>query len=716
MRPILLCFNIIIIAFLMNGCVNTTPKPKKVETLENLQDVSLSVDTYGNVIKKEFYTAKDNETNTTVKKVKTETLTKPKEYERVPSFDTGYKKTLSLKGKKKKSVSIDGDNVKISVEGIPLNEFIDLVFGHVLKLNYTIDESVKKMKSPVTLNMQKPQKANEFYKVVKQILLLNGVGIRNENNILFVYKSGKASNGGENNDIYIGYGDTIPNNLEDTKNVILFVPTYYIKPRSMYAILTQSGVRDVHVSYLIKGIPTFKGKAVDIRKALEIKRLMDRPYMSGKTPYLINFDNVSVDNFIGKMKKIFALNGINVVDTPSQGGIAMLPLQELNMLYVISSKQEWIKMLLYWKAKLDIPVESAEEPRLYIYHVKNRKADELAVAIKAVLGLSKKQTQIKDTKFKQTANKKSKKTQNTKVSKNLLISATNYTQTVTADKDTNILMIKMTPKDYKIFLPFMQELDKLPLQTLVEVTVANVDMTDTFSLGFEYALRNQSANLVKDTLDITGGGSGLGIVFRGNYLDATINAFAQKQLLDIVSRPRILILNNNTGSINVGTQVPIITSETSATDTTAATPTINRNITYRTTGINLGLTPTINSNGVLTMNISIDLSEAQLNDTSGIDSPLIVNRTLNTVAVINSGDTILIGGLISENKSKTRGGIPFLKDIPYLGTIFSNVSNKTTKTELIMLIRPTIIKTRQEISQETYKFKKILNVLETINL
>jgi general secretion pathway protein D len=292
-----------------------------------------------------------------------------------------------------------------------------------------------------------------------------------------------------------------------------------------------------------------------------------------------------------------------------------------------------------------------------------------------------------------------------------------YTPTVTADKDTNILMLKLRPKHYKILLPFIEELDKLPLQTLVEVTVAEVTMTDTFSLGFEYAITNESKNLPKALLNITGGGSGLGVVFQGNYLDATINAFAEKQLLNIVSRPKILILNNSTGNINVGTQVPIITSETSASDlNSGTTPSINRNISYRNTGIVLGLTPTINSNGILTMNISINLSEAQLNDTSGIDSPLIVNRTLDTTAVIKSGDTILIGGLISENKSTSKGGIPGLKDIPFIGDIFASNSKKTTKTELIMLIRPIIIKTAQEIDSETYKFKQLMQVLNTADL
>lgn len=376
-------------------------------------------------------------------------------------------------------------------------------------------------------------------------------------------------------------------------------------------------------------------------------------------------------------------------------------------------------MILYWKKKLDIQTDVKEEPRLYIYHVKNRKAEELATAITKVLGLSKQSSQKNSLNKKITTKKKvtTKKKETKATPSSFFVSSASSTPTVTADKDTNILMLKLTPKQYKILLPFIQELDKLPLQTLVEVTVAEVDMTDTFSLGFEYAITNQSKNLPKSLLDITGSGSGLGVVFSGNYLDATVNAFAQKDLLNILSRPKILILNNATGNINVGTEVPIITSETSASDIDGGTtPTINRNVSYRNTGINLGVTPTINSNGVLTMNISINLSEAQLNDTSGIDSPLIVNRTLSTVAVVNSGDTILIGGLISTNDSKSKGGVPILKDIPYIGNIFANQSHKITKTELIMLIRPIIIKTSKEIDAETYKFKKLMQFLDTTQL
>jgi general secretion pathway protein D len=568
--------------------------------------------------------------------------------------------------------------------------------------------------------MSEAQNASDFFKVVKKILALNNVQIREENNLFFLYKETKDASSSAMDDIYIGYGRDLPVSVDDNQEVMQFVPYNYVKPRNVANLFHLTSLKDIKVYYVIKKIQIIKGKAQSVRKALKLVRLLDKPYLKGKIPYLITFKNIEVKKFLPKMKKIFNLNGITVTDQPSQGGIVMMPIEELNSLYIITPKKEWLEMLLYWKKKLDVESKVEESPRLYIYHVKNRKADELAMAVKEVLGLTNTKHTTDITKKKNVAGEiKKKKTTIAKkesASNAFLISRTKYTPTVTADLDTNILMMKLTPKHYKILLPFIKQLDKLPLQTLVEVTVAEVDMTDTFSLGFEYAIRNKGLG-IGDLLNISGGGSGLGIVFNSNKIDATINAFAEKKLLDIVSKPKLLILNNSTGSINVGTQVPIITSETSATDISGGTtPTINRNVTYRTTGIVLGLTPTINSNGVLTMTININLSEAQTNDTSGIDSPLIVNRQLSTVAVIHSGDTILIGGLISHNKSRSKGGIPYLKDIPFIGGMFATQSHKITKTELIMLIHPVIIESPKGLTDETKRFKILLNYINLEDL
>jgi len=705
-------FSILFATLFFTGCTLTQPSLKK-ENLQNLHDVHYKVSKDGDVVLQKRYVGKDKKG-----KVFTST-TNEKVVERVPTFDKGYKKQLSLKGKQKKEISIHGNKVKVSVESIPLNEFVDLVFGSVLKLNYTVDENVKKMKNPITLNMQTSQKASQFYEVVKKILALNGVKINDKNNLLFIQKSGKSNSSAVDNDIYIGYGRSLPSNINADNEVMLFVPYNYINPNDSLHILRKIGIKssDIKFYYYIKGLQIMKGKASAVRKALKLVNLLDRPYLAGKMPYLVTFQNIEVAKFVTQMKNIYSLNDINVVNTPSKGGIVMMPMKDLNMLYIITPKKEWLTMLLYWKKKLDVQTDVKEEPQLYIYHVKNRKADELATAIKEVLGLSQQSIKTSIKKKSDIVKQKTKTNPSKSTQGSFLLYSSNYTPTVTADLDTNILMLKLTPKHYHILLPFIKELDKLPLQTLVEVTVADVDMTNTFSLGFEHAITNQNAGLVKNILNITGGGSGLGVVFKGNYLDSTINAYAEKKLLNIVSKPKLLILNNKTGSINVGTQVPIITSQVSAADLgSSAKPSINQNISYKNTGIILNITPTINSNGVLTMQISITLSSAQLNDTSAINSPLIINRSLQTTAVVNSGDSILLGGLISQNKSKSKGGVPILKDIPWIGDIFASNSIKTTRSELIMLIRPIIIQTPQEINRETYRFKKILHYIDISDL
>lgn len=706
---------------LISGCAIKSNPPKIENNLDYLQDANLHVDENGTLKLEKTYINDKKGASQHIEKTSTPLTPKPS-YETIPKFKISKKKSISLKEEKKKEIIIKKDKVKVSVEAIPLNEFIDLVFSEVLKLNYTVDENIQKNIKPITLNMQQTQNAKQFYEVIKKILSLNGVKISTQNGIVFIAPS-ETQTQSVISDMYIAYGRTLPDDLDDNQDVMLFIPYYYVKPREIISIVRKIGFTPKEVKFYttINSLQTIVGKASNIKKIIKLIQTLDRPFMEGKRSYLISLDQMDVEKFIAKMKSIFALNAVKISTQPSQGGIAMLPLEEINAMYVITSKQEWLDMILYWKKKLDIPPETKEEPRLYIYHVKNRKADELSAAINEVLGLTKatlqSETSSRSDVGGKNLNKATHKKEQKRVSNALLLSRAKYTPTVTADKDTNILMLKLTPKHYKIIKPFLEELDKLPLQTLVEVTVAEVDITDKFSLGFEYAIRNQSAGLIKNTLNIAGGGSGLGIVFQGNYIDTTINAYAEKQLLDIVSRPHILILNNNTGSINVGTQVPVVTSEVSSSDTlNPSGPSINRNITYRTTGINLGLTPTINSNGVLTMNISISLSEAQTNDTSGIDSPLIIDRSLDTTAVINSGDTILIGGLISHNISKTKGGIPYLKDIPLIGNIFATQNHKTTKTELIMLIRPTIIQTRREVNEETLRFRALLKNLQGIDL
>jgi general secretion pathway protein D len=714
--------SLIAILLLFAGCSQTTlntPNATKAN-LNTLSDVKYKVDNKGDLKLDKTYIVQNGKTIN-----KTQTITKTdksnqRAYEIVPNFEKRYTNSLSLKNrasKKPRKITVKGGKVKVSVESIPMGDFIDLMFGKVLKLNYSVDENVKKLKTPITLNMTSLQPKQQVFDVVSKLLSINGVSINKENGLLFLHKKDDKNIDTSFSNIYIGYGRSIPENIADDQNILMFVPYIYIQPGNTVNVMRKAGISKLQFYYMINHIQMMRGTAGDIRRALKIAKLLDRPYMEGKVPYLIEFQNIEVAKFIARMKEIYDANAIPIALNPHQSGILMSAIPELNSILAISPKKSWIDMLLYWKNKLDIESRTSQTPRFYTYKVKNRKADELAKVINSVI----------DIKLSSGISNSSKKTtKNLKTSKVPIKAKKIQTKhTIVADLPTNTLMMQLTPSEYRKMLPLIQKLDALPLQVLTEVTLAEVTLTDEFSLGFDNALKNDiaaasdaSGGTSATAITAAFGGNGFSATFKSKFLSNIINAYASKKLLNILSKPRLLILNNKTGNINIGTQVPILTSETSAADVSSSTntPTILRNVSYRNTGIIVGLTPTINSNGVVTMQINLQLSASQLNDTSKIDSPLIVNRSLSTTLTIKDGQTVLLGGLISINDSKTNSGVPYLMDMPWLGNAFKTRSKKLVKTELIMLIRPSIIQTPQQLGEKTRKYRVLLDLLGKYSL
>lgn len=688
---------------LLSGC--STQEPLK-PSLENAYDVSIKQDENGDLLMVQKHQL---DANTTQEQTTLIDKQNTKGYEEVPNFLEKSSESISFsKAPKPKEIEIDGQNAKVSVESIPLDEFIDLIFSSVLTTNYTVSEDVKKMKQTVTLNMQKKQPAKELFEVVKTILDMHGVALSQKNGVLFISKSdAKKEISGET--MFIGYGEELPNTLEEDETIMLFLPYNYLDPKRAEFLIRQAGISN-ELNYYLNDIHVIKGKVKDIRKAIELKKLLDKPAMRGMTQYLVELEHIEADDFLKRMNTILASNEIALQTTPTKKGIVVHTLPEINALYVVSPKQEWIDMLLYWKQKLDIASKVSTEPEFFTYEVKNRKADELATILGQII--SQKRASSSALATPSTLDTKEPKSDNAQQNKS---KSTARGGSIIADLPTNTLMMQLPPAQYREILPILQQLDRLPLQVVAEVTLAEVTLTDTFSLGFEHALKNNKAleaspfELAINAATGTVGGSGFSAILQSENINTAINAYAEKKLLSILSKPKLMMLNNEAGSINVGQQIPIMTSEINSNELTAST----RNVSYRNTGVNVTLTPTINSNGVVTMQINLNLSEAQLNSTSGIDSPLIVNRTLTTTLTLKDNETILLGGLISSNNSRSKGGVPYLKDIPWIGGIFASQGENVNKTELIMLIKPQIIKSDTNMQAETLRYQSIMKLLST---
>ena len=646
-----------------------------------------------------------------------------KSIERIPSFQSNEFKSIKTNNRAriKKDLVVSGGNVKINVESIPLNEFVDFIFSSVFKMNYTVDKSVKKMIQPITLNMSKPQPKKQVLAVVENILKNESVGFNQKDGTLFISQTSRRKATEGLSDRYMILGRELPSHIADSQKILMFVPFYYTQPKELYLFSERLGINKVKFNFLNKNIAVLRGEAFDIRQLLELLNIVDSPAMEKKTPYLLELEYIDVKKFVEQMKNILKSNSIPIATNIREVGMVLTPIEEINTLMVLSSKKSWMEMLTFWKNRLDVLSEIDDEhTQLYIYKVKHRKADELAEVLQDVLS-------VDSTKRKNNQNENRAIINNISPS-NLLHprrGEDNQTTSLTggvnikSDLHTNSIMMNITPVEYKKILPVIKKLDTLPLQVAVEVILAEVTLTDSFSLGFEWSLLNNKAISGTSTkvsgahvLGLSGGGVTSNLFTKN--LTSVINAFAENKKLEILSRPRLIILNNKTGNINVGQQVPVISSEASANDlqTGGTTPSILRNISYITTGMTLNLTPTINSNGTLSLDIGIILSEAQTNKTSKIDSPLIVNRSLTTSAVMQSGNSILLGGIISHNKSTGHSGVPFLQDLPFIGDIFKGQSKSHVKTELIILIKPKILKNNKELYEETKRFKLLLTNLQ----
>jgi len=269
-----------------------------------------------------------------------------------------------------------------------------------------------------------------------------------------------------------------------------------------------------------------------------------------------------------------------------------------------------------------------------------------------------------------------------------------------------------SPTVYRQHLEILRQLDTQTKQVLIEATVAELSLTDELKYGVEWYINN--------TINggpITGGTLGnlgintLGMTF--SYATATanfkamLNALATKDKANILSTPRLTVLDNHEAIIQIGQDVPIATGEQTTASSTTENPTIQRSIQYRSLGIILRVKPTINTEGLLTLELTQEVSD--LSPTTGIsDSPIILIRRINTSVVAAHGQTVALGGLMRERKAVKESKIPFLGDIPVIGNLFKVTENTTERTELLVLVTPTILTKTDDATKITDELKKEL--------
>jgi general secretion pathway protein D len=271
---------------------------------------------------------------------------------------------------------------------------------------------------------------------------------------------------------------------------------------------------------------------------------------------------------------------------------------------------------------------------------------------------------------------------------------------IAADTVNNSLLIYANPESYRIIERTLQQLDRPQLQVAIDATVAEVTLNDTLSYGVQFYLNSKDVGLKADQGSVvnTAGNAVLNRVLPGfNFLVGAeaqprviLDALRQVTDVKILSTPSVVVIDNQFATLQVGDQVPI-TTQTAQVVNVAAAPIVN-NIDYRNTGVILRVAPRVNANGNVLLDVEQEISAVANNASAGTLTPTISQRKVKSSIAVASGQTVLLAGLISERHDHSRQGIPGLSDIPYLGDLLSQQSGTLTRTELIMFIRPQIIR------------------------
>ena len=301
---------------------------------------------------------------------------------------------------------------------------------------------------------------------------------------------------------------------------------------------------------------------------------------------------------------------------------------------------------------------------------------------------------------------------------------------IIADKANNAVVTVATPRAYETILPVIKQLDILPLQVLIDATVVSVKLTDNLQYGIEWFLRQGDTAIGSNlgdlgtidlqTLALEGakafGTGGLSLVQNSEEVKAVLHAEASKGNVDVISSPSLMVLNNQEAKINVGQQVPISTGSSSvplASGGTTASFAQSNTIQYKDTGVTLEVTPRVNANGMVIMEIKqvvssvVKIPVLTATETER-QSPTIDKKEIESSVAVLDGETIVLGGLIDEQNTENKNGIPWLYQLPLIGPLFGSTTYDKTKNELVVLITPRVVASKQNSRMVTNEFKRKL--------
>jgi general secretion pathway protein D len=276
-------------------------------------------------------------------------------------------------------------------------------------------------------------------------------------------------------------------------------------------------------------------------------------------------------------------------------------------------------------------------------------------------------------------------------------------------------VIRALPRDYRKIREAIERLDILPLQVLIEATIAEVTLSDQLRYGVEWFFRSGDFEATfSQTGNVGPTFPGFSALFANADARVVLNALEEVTDVNVISSPQLLVLDNQTARLQVGDQVPIVVQQ--AAPITGDLDTIVNSIELRDTGVILTVTPRVNAGGLVTLEIQQEVSNVVQSETQTVSeqsTPTISQRLVSSTVAVQSGETVALGGLITDERERGRRGVPILSSIPVIGVLFSTRSRVAARTELLVLLTPSVIDSPARARAVTEELRRRLSGITT---
>ncbi|MGQ0800097.1 MAG: type II secretion system secretin GspD [Pseudomarimonas sp.] len=640
--------------------------------------------------------------------------------------------------------------VTFNFEGESLHAVVKLILGEFLQQNYVIAPGVQ---GTVTFSTARPLRGDQALSILEMLLRWN--------NATLIWEDGRYT--------VLPVAQALPGNLTPRVGPaqtargyeVRAVPLKFISATEMEKLLKPYARPESVVNVdPTRNLITLAGTRAELENYLQTIEVFDVDWLAGMSVGVFTLQQSDAAEVITEMEKIFG-EGSN---TPLAGLFRFVPLEGINGVLVITPQPDYLTTIEEWLERFDLGGGEAGQ-RLYVYEVKNVNALDLSDTLSDIFqtsggrpasssgagvapGLEPVEirtlgadgTQRSTAQDERKARTEERRAARAEAGANgggaggdgISLGAADEVR-ISAVEESNSLIVRASSSQWDSIRRVIQRLDQVPLQVVIETQIVRVALNESLKYGvqwfFEGAIADQALRTRAATQrgfnDLSGsinpptddGPGSLAWSFLGPNAQALITAVDAVSDVTVLSAPSLVVLNNKQGTINVGTQIPVVSTFINnnigggGTDPNGNVGTSS--VQFRQTGITLSVTPRVNPGGLVFLEIEQEDSGQGVGEAVGGNVP-IDTRTIQTEVAVQSGNTVVLGGLIKEEKSAGSSGVPFLNRIPVLGALFGGRSVSGNRDELIVLITPRVIRNADDARQITDEYQRRFRGLKPI--